>query len=117
VRGRIGRADGAALCEQVRVLLKERQPAVVVCDVAGLSGADIETVEILARLQLTARRLGGEVSLRRASVELRELLDLAGLRGIVPCPVPSALETRRQAEEREEPRRIQEEGDPADPVA
>jgi anti-anti-sigma regulatory factor len=99
------------------VLLEKGQPAVILCDVAGLTGVDLETVDALARLQLTARRLGGEVTLRRASVEVRELLDLAGLRAVVPCPAPSALEARRQAEEREEPRRIQEEGDPADPIA
>jgi anti-anti-sigma regulatory factor len=117
VRGRIGRADGAALCERIRLLLAHGHPAAVVCDVAALTEADLETVEALARLQLTARRLGGEISLRSASVELRELLDLAGLRAVVPCRAPSALESRRQSEEREEPRCVQEEGDSADPIA
>jgi hypothetical protein len=85
--------------------------------VGELTDADLETVEALARLQLTARRMGGEVWLRRASVELRDLLHLAGLEAVVPCPAPLALEARGQAEHREEPRRVEEEGDPADPIA
>jgi hypothetical protein len=90
---------------------------VVVCDVGGVSDADLETVEALARLQLTARRLGGKVWLRHASVELRELLHLAGLEGVVPCRAGFPFEPRGEPEEREEPRRVEKEGDPTDPVA
>jgi ABC-type transporter Mla MlaB component len=86
VRGHVGRAAGAALCERTRLLLRDGRKAVVVCDVAALTNADLETVEVLARLQLTARRLGGQVLLRHASVELRDLLHLAGLDAVVPCP-------------------------------
>jgi ABC-type transporter Mla MlaB component len=117
VRGRVGRAAGAALCERTRLLLRDGHQAVVVCDVSALTDADLETVEALARLQLTARRLGAEVWLRHASVELRDLLHLAGLHAVVPCRAPLPLEPRGQAEHREEPRRVEEEGDPADPIA
>jgi hypothetical protein len=40
-------------------------------------------VDELARLQLTARRLGCEIQLRDACDELCELLELAGLTGVV----------------------------------
>jgi ABC-type transporter Mla MlaB component len=117
VRGRIGRADGAALCERARLLLGDGHHAVVVCNVGALTDADIETIEALARLQLTARRLGGTVRLRHASAELRELLHLAGLGAVVPCSAGLPFQPRGQAEHREEPRRVEEEGDPADPIA
>ena len=68
-------------------------------------------MEALARVELTARRLGGDIRLRGASVELLELLALCGL------PIELVLEAEGQAEQREEARRIEEEGDPTDPVA
>jgi ABC-type transporter Mla MlaB component len=116
VRGRIGRADGTALCERARVLLDGRDAGLVVCDVGALTDADLATVDALARLQLTARRVGSKVWLRHASSELRELLALVGLVGAIPCRAGLRLETRRQPEDGEEPRRVEEEGDPADPT-
>ncbi len=56
---------------------------------------DIATVDALARLQLTARRLGWRLRLRNVSVELRELIELAGLTGVL------GVEPVRQPEERE----------------
>lgn len=114
MRGRLGRADGAALCERVRALQKGSRSNAVVCDVAAVAEPDLGTIDALARLQLMARRLGCDVWLHDASSELRELLALVGLRDVVPCSVGLGLEARRQAEEREEPRGVEEEGDPAD---
>jgi hypothetical protein len=74
-------------------------------------------VDAIARVQLTARRLGRHVLLRGASPQLEELLRLSGLTGVVPCCAGSGLEPGRQPEEREEPFRVEEEGDPTDPVA
>jgi len=82
-----------------------------------LTDADLATVGDLAMLQLIARRLGMNVVLRDAPRELRELLDLAGLSEVVPCPDPLPVEPQGQTEHREEPRRVEEEDDPADPVA
>jgi ABC-type transporter Mla MlaB component len=45
----------------------------------GCGRPDLATVDVLARLQLAARRLGCSIGLRDASVELLELLDLVGL--------------------------------------
>ena len=88
-------------------------------DVASISHLGLLAVDALARLQLEARRRGGRIALTNASPELAELIDLAGLRSVLPCleSVELIVEVGGQAEEREEPRRVEEEGDPADPVA
>lgn len=87
---------------------------VIVCDVQSLNGPDVGTVDSLARLALTARRLGCRVRLAHASPELRELLAFAGLAEVMPCASGSRIEPGRQAEEREELLRVKEEGDPTD---
>ena len=66
----------------------------IVCDVAALA-PDVTAVDALARLQLTARRLGYEVRLRDASVDLQDLLDFVGLRDVL------RVEAGGQAEKRE----------------
>jgi STAS domain-containing protein len=85
----------------------------VTCDVGGITGADIGTVDALARLQLTARRRGSDVQLKDASPCLRNLLALAGLADVVRCSAGS-VDSGGQAEHREEPGRVEEERDPAD---
>jgi len=55
----------------------------VLCDVAGVSDPDCATVDALARMQLTAKRLGSGLLLRGASDELHELLAMAGLCEVV----------------------------------
>ena len=54
----------------------------IVCDVGSLP-PDAGAIDTLARLQLTARRLGLELRLRHASNDLRDLLDFAGLRDVL----------------------------------
>lgn len=104
------------LCERVRVLLAGSPLRLVVCDVGALTDADLGTVEALAKLQLTARHLGASVCLRQASLELKELLVLVGLRNVLPCRAGLRLEASGQTEDREEPRSIEKEGDSADPT-
>jgi ABC-type transporter Mla MlaB component len=116
LRGPIDRADVPKLCERARVLLEATEADLAICDVGELADPDAATVEALARLQLTARRLGRRVSVRRACGELKDLVALMGLAEVVPC-VDSDLDAGRQPEQREPPGRIEEEGDPADPVA
>ena len=108
--------DAVALCRRIAALLEGDPVDVVVCDVGALADPDVGTVDALARLQLTSRRHGCRVRLLHASVELRELLDLTGLAGVLPCLPESAGEAVGQSEEREEPLRIEEERDAADPV-
>jgi hypothetical protein len=115
VRAPLDEAALAALCDRVRLLL-ERGADVVACVVPGRSANGIETVAVLARLQLTARRLGGNIRVRNASAELHEVLALVGLCEVVgPC-APLPLEARGQAEQREEPGGVEEERDAADPI-
>jgi len=82
-------AELPALCDRLRSVSEASPGMVVTCDVAGLSSPDCATVEGLARLQLTARRLGCTVRLRNASDELHGLLALSGLCGVVGLCGPS----------------------------
>jgi hypothetical protein len=88
----------------------------LICDVGAVAAPDAVTIDALARLQLTALRVGRRIGLRHASSELQELLDYFGLSGVVPLCAWSDVEARRQAEEREVCGRVQEERDPADPA-
>lgn len=69
-------------------------------DAAGLY-PDAVTLDLLARLQLTARRCGFELRLRGSSQELRELIAFAGLSSALPeeCRVELRLEPGRQPEQ------------------
>jgi ABC-type transporter Mla MlaB component len=114
--GPITRADIQNLCERVRAALGDGRVELVACDVAAVHAPDASTLDLLARLQLTARRYGGSVRLLHARVELRKLVCLAGLSDVLPC-AGSGLEAGRQAEHREPPSSIEEERDPPDPIA
>jgi STAS domain len=85
--------------------------------VSALTDADLATVDALARLRLIAGRLGIAVELHGAPPRLRELLELAGLGRVIRCSDRLTVEVGRQSEEREEPRGVEEEGDPGDPIA
>ncbi|HEY4397401.1 MAG TPA: STAS domain-containing protein [Acidimicrobiia bacterium] len=110
----IARPAVPGLCNDVRRLLATRGADLVTCDVAALAHPDAAAVDALARLQLTARRLGRSIRLRNARVELCDLLALTGLRGELPVCPSLLAQPQRQPEHREE-LRIDEEVDPADP--
>jgi anti-anti-sigma regulatory factor len=114
--GRIDRTEIAELCERVRVLLGDDAVDQIVCDVGAVMAPDAVTIDALARLQLTAKRMGCEMRIRRASPELRDLIAFMGLSGVVPLSDQSAVEARRQPKEGEQRVRGEEEGDPADPA-
>jgi hypothetical protein len=80
----------------------EPRRGTIVCDLQTVV-ADADTIDALARLRLEARRLGLELRLRHASVELRELVALAGLEDVL------LLEPRRETEQREQPLGVEEE--------
>jgi ABC-type transporter Mla MlaB component len=105
IAGPVRCADVPALCARVAAWLEDGGARIVVCDVAALGRPDAGTVGALARLQLTARRLGGRIRLRHASPELRELLSFLGLDEVGPGLV---VEPGRQAEEREQPSGVEE---------
>jgi anti-anti-sigma regulatory factor len=81
----------------------------IVCDVSGLA-PDASALDLLARLQLTARRHGLDLRLRHVSQELNDLLELAGLQVVL------RVETSGQAEERKECRGVEEERELDDPA-
>jgi len=113
--GPIDRADAPPLCEQIAAALAWRRVAWIVCDVGAVTCPDAGTVDALARMALTARRLGSRVVLRQACCELKQLLTLVGLADVLACE-ELLIEARRQAEEREPLRRVEEEDDPVDPI-
>lgn len=115
IDGSLDRADIAELCRRVGFILDSARTNFIVCDVGALTDPDAVAVDALARLQLTARRLGCRVGLIYACPELQALLELMGLSEVVPLVEPS-VEARGQTEEREDPRGVEEEGDPADPI-
>jgi ABC-type transporter Mla MlaB component len=112
--GPVSGAEAASLCARIRAVLEGNAAETVLCDVARLTDPDIGTVDALARLQLTARRLRSEIALLHASPELERLLGLVGLGDVVPCAGELGLEARGQSEYREEALRVEEERDPAD---
>ena len=108
IRGGLTHSDVSALCARVGALLAVSGAAVVVCDVRALTDPDCGTVDALARLQLTARRLGRQVRLRSACRKLRELLVLVGLEDVVPLESRLHLEMGRQTEQRKQVRSVKE---------
>ena len=86
--GPIARESIPALCERARILLEGCEAGRVACDVGALAEPDVVTIDGLARLQLTARRLGYRVELQRACGELEDLLVLTGLSDVLPCAGP-----------------------------
>ena len=68
------------------------------------------TIDQIARLQLAALRCGCELELRNAGPSLLELIGFVGLGEVL------RVESRREAEEREQPGRIEEEGELGDPA-
>ncbi|MFG3046701.1 STAS domain-containing protein [Streptomyces sp. NPDC048241] len=77
LRGPVTRDGVAGLADVVRRMAASSE--VVVCDVAGLGPPGLGHVELLARLELAARRGGGRLSLRGPEPGLRALLGLVGL--------------------------------------
>jgi ABC-type transporter Mla MlaB component len=112
--GSIAHADVAELCERAHALLQRRSPGPIICDVATVVDPDAATVDALARLQLTARRLGGRILLRDPCGELQELISFAGLADVLPLVL--RVEPIWQLEQREEAVGVQEEADPGDPA-
>jgi ABC-type transporter Mla MlaB component len=104
--GPVTRDEVAGLCDDVRTLLEAAGAGVVVVDVAGIGPPGLAAVDLLARLQLAARRAGGRIRLRDPAPSLRALLDLVGLR----------FEVEGQPEQREPPLGVEEEVEPGEPA-
>jgi ABC-type transporter Mla MlaB component len=114
LRGSVARAAVPGLCEHLRLQLSTGDVDLVTVEVGGLANPDQIAIDALARLQLTARRLGSSIRLRHARAKLRDLLVLTGLCDQLPCGGGLRAQPQRQVEQREEVR-VDEEVDPADP--
>lgn len=128
--GPVAKDEVPRLCDDVRARLETTGSGVVVCDVAGLGPPGLGTVDLLARLELAARRAGGRIRLRNPSPALRALLDLVGLRfDAVDAFDPfdgadsfgssdpvGTFEPEGQSEEREPAGGVQEAVEPGDPA-
>jgi len=117
--GPITRDAIPGVCERARRLLEGCDAGPVLCDVGALDEPDAITMDALARLELTARRLGHRVELRRTCEELEDLPALSGLREVLTgggAVVGSAVEAWGEPELREQPLGIEEEADPRDPT-
>jgi ABC-type transporter Mla MlaB component len=104
--GPVTRDEVARLCDEARARLEATGARVLVCDLAGLGPPGLGSVELLARLQLTARRAGGRIRLRAADPALHALLDLVGLR----------FEVEGESEQREPALGVEEAVEPGDPA-
>ncbi len=85
-------------------------PIPTVLDVSQLT-ADAGTIDALARLQLSARRLGRHIQLEGSSDDLRDLIAFVGLADVL------RVEPRGKAEEREDRVCVKEERELDDPTA
>jgi ABC-type transporter Mla MlaB component len=83
VRGPIMPEDIPVLCRRASELLVASNEGLMICDVAAVVDPDVTTVEALARLQLTALRLGCRIRLRHPCPELRELVAFIGLGNVL----------------------------------
>ena len=112
ISGPITPADVERLCKRLSALTEGNVAPLVICDVAEVGDPDVAIVDALARLELTARRLGRRIVLRDPCDELRQLLFLLGLSDVVPLaggPQPGG-----KGEEREQTRGVEKRVDPGD---
>jgi STAS domain len=108
----VTRADVKAACARLHALADGGEADAVTCDVSGLA-AEVAAVDALARLALVARRLGCPLKVRRASPELRDLVELCGLTDALGVVGRNG----RQPEQREQPVDVEERVDPDDAPA
>lgn len=103
ITGPLSLADISPLCERVRALIEVDSAGHVVCDVAELGAPDAVAIDVLARLQLMAAGSGRRIVLRHASSDLRALIGLTGMCGVLIWRGESRVQMRRQPEEGKEP--------------
>ncbi|MFE3163403.1 STAS domain-containing protein [Streptomyces sp. NPDC059224] len=104
--GPVAKDAVAGLCAEVRAMLAGGTAGTVVCDVAGIGPPGLAAVDLLARLEVTARRAGGRIRLRDPDPALLALLRFVGLR----------LQMEGEAEEREPALGVEEEVEPGQPA-
>ena len=83
----------------------------VCLDCGPVKAPTATTIDQIARLQLSARRCGCDLELTNANPYLLELIGFVGLSEVL------RVKPHGQAEEREQPGRVEEEGELGDPTA
>ena len=97
--------------------MPEAPDLVIVVDVQALTEPDPRMLEVLARLQLTARQSGATICLQHACPRLRDLLAGSGLADLLPlCDASGSVDRDRLTEQRKQ-LLVDEEVDPRDPAA
>ncbi|MGH9025107.1 MAG: STAS domain-containing protein [Acidimicrobiia bacterium] len=110
----ISRSQVLGFCARVRALLVYSEADAVICDLDTVACPSGVTLDVLARLQLTASRLGRDLRLRNTCHELECLLEFAGLAAVVGMGPERLLGARGQAEQRKQPGGVEEEREPGD---
>lgn len=80
----VTRASIPRLCDQVSFLVLTCDVDVVTCDLRAVVEPDATAIEALAKMQLTAKRLGRTIRLRHPCSFLKALLTLTGLASTLP---------------------------------
>ncbi|WP_330313418.1 STAS domain-containing protein [Streptomyces sp. NBC_00523] len=94
------RADVPRLCTELAAALTTSPTAEAACDTSAVAHPDLTTIEAIARLSLTARRMGAPgLRLHGTPPELRALLGLVGLGSVMedvsaPHPPPDGPGSR-----------------------
>jgi ABC-type transporter Mla MlaB component len=86
-------------------------PRPILCDLSALGDADVQVIDLLARLELAARRQGRTLQIRNPSPALLALIAFAGLDSVL------RLEAGRETEEREDSVGVEEERQLDDPAS
>jgi len=98
------------------MFVPEKPRLILVVDVRTLTEPDQGTIEVLARLQLAAHRLGATIRLGHTCEQVRDLLACSGMGELLPLDAESGVDDDGLAEERKE-LLVDEEVDPRDPAA
>ena len=83
----------------------------VILNCARIKNPSVAAIDYLARLRLGLLRGDCEMCLANCSDELKQLIELAGLEEVL------GVQVEGQSEQREQLRRVEEEGELADPPA
>ncbi|MFI8926356.1 STAS domain-containing protein [Streptomyces sp. NPDC053474] len=108
ITGPVRKDDIPALCAEFDRRAGPGQGPVV-CDLRGVTTADLATVEAVARLRLAARRAGVGLRLRGPTPALWALLRLVGLAEL-------CVEVEGHPEQREPPLGVEEAVESGDPA-
>jgi anti-anti-sigma regulatory factor len=103
------------LCALLRAAVTGTVARRIVLDLQALVDPGIEAVDAIARLQLSAGRLGRRLELCHPPPGFEDLIALVGLDQVLSCVPGSGVGVRGEAEQREQPRGVEEGVEPDDP--